>query len=292
MSSKTGTQTQAQALPPRAQLERQRFLCTELKQAATAELAQRGISAYELIVKVDLGVVDADNISNLPEFYADHEADDATTIADLKRQLKLREQANAKLKRVNVTLSATNKELVSRLRDVQEGPSFDEASVADEITAEKDCVSSDQATDDADTTADHKVQDQPPLDSSDSDDLEPALKSDTSGQQSEDEEDEEVEEDEEDEDSGMESKDDHGTSSPQGSVPGSTSATQPLTVIDPADRAQADLTPTSFQPTGRIRCAFMAASANKTMAPIGDPFQVMDGWATDMEVDVSQHGTP
>lgn len=36
----------------------------------------------------------------------------------------------------------------------------------------------------------------------------------------------------------------------------------------------------------------MVASATKTMSPIGNPFQAMEGWAVDVEVDVSRHNTP
>lgn len=149
---------------------------------ATAELAQRGIIDYKLIVKVPSGVVNADNITDLSKFHADHEANDADTIADLKRQLKVRKQANAKLKRADGTLTATNKEVVSRLRDAQDERASTAASIVGEVAVENWALSSDQTTEDADRSASHEHQAHPcPLPSK-IDGLETALQSAILGQ--------------------------------------------------------------------------------------------------------------
>ncbi|KAK4693594.1 hypothetical protein P7C71_g3840, partial [Lecanoromycetidae sp. Uapishka_2] len=191
------------------QFERRTFLHERLDHSARDELARRGIRDYELTVLVRLSVVELDNIIDLPEFYAFPEADAATTIIDLKRQLKMREQDNAKLKRANDTLSATNKELLDRLKDKNDGQVLSEASISG--IGEEEPV-----------YADHLKR-----------------KSYT-----------------------------------------------------PAGQAREHTTPLVPRPTERIRCAFMVASATKTMTPIGDPFQDMDGWAVDLEFDTSRHGTP
>lgn len=47
-----------------------------------------------------------------------------------------------------------------------------------------------------------------------------------------------------------------------------------------------------FRWPGRMGCAFMTESANRSTGPIGDPFQAMNGWAVDLEVDAGRHGRP
>lgn len=140
-------------MPLQQQMEMQDFLRSRLERVARVELVKRGILDYKLIVEVAMDVVDADNIYNeistLPDFYADDDTDQAAaTIADLKRQLKVREQAYAKLKRANSTLSAmsaTNKELVHNSRCAEDQDTPTDFNPINEAAAEEKCSPSNQA---------------------------------------------------------------------------------------------------------------------------------------------------
>jgi len=355
MCTTTSTLAHEQYLPLVQQAKRRDFLHSSVKERVVHELEKRGIKDYSLIVKVDLGVVDADNISDLAKFHAEDDADPAarvselerrlgaseqanaelqaansilsasnTTIADVRTQLKVREQANAKLKRANSTLSATNKDLVRKLRSVEEEHSSTRA--VDEVALQGQSPASDQAGHDADPTTGHGSQADPFLDLSrpdshikrDPPDLEqkpcgseattsvtqpstescaptaneyagvasrdPALIPATTDRHSQEEEDLESTSENFDSDSVALSLQEH--------VYDSLETAQPLATNNAASGIPADTAIPVLNPTGRIRCAFMVTSATKTMAPIGDPFHIMNGWAVDMEVHASRHGTP
>lgn len=41
-----------------------------------------------------------------------------------------------------------------------------------------------------------------------------------------------------------------------------------------------------------MRCAFVTESDDRTTGLIGDPFQVMNGWAVHLDLDAGRHGRP